>query len=133
MSLLVLTSALHYLSVIPILYNPVEKRSDGLTRIYLGIIFLATTTSIIWHSYNEPANFLLTLDYVFAVFWFILDYLWSKCIDQPIILELNIHILLMHIISMFYSNYGAVHSVWHIMSATKCVYVSYLIYISDKK
>jgi len=132
MYLLPLTAALHYLAIIPVLLNTIERRANRLTRIYIGTIVMATTASIIWHLNSESKDFLLILDYTLAALWFMVDYLWMKCLNQPIILELNINVIVLYVVSIFYANYNAAHSAWHVISAAKCVYVSYIIYMNDK-
>lgn len=126
-----ISAALHYFAALPILIDYAEKQPNRFIRIYFGTIMMATTLSIVWHIY--PSSIILFLcDYTFAVLWFLLDYMWYRLLNKPIIFEMNFLVFLIYMLSMFYTNYEFAHYVWHIISATKCVYVSYIIHKFDK-
>jgi len=126
MYLLPFTAALHYFAAIPIAANYTDAPNHRLNRIYFGTILLASTLSILMHLYPN-STFLVAEDHTFAALWFALDYLWYKLLNKSIIFEANICILLMYILSTSYQNYELTHSVWHVFSAAKCIYVSYII------
>ena len=128
--MLVLSASLHYLALLPLIYIPSVNRASRLNRIYENTILCATFASIMWHSYPSSINLFL-IDYTFAALWFALDYLWSNTFNKKIILELNCLVFLANIISMIVPNYTVAHSVWHLISASKCFYVSLLIYRYD--
>jgi hypothetical protein len=128
--MLVLSSCLYYLALIPLIYAPSVNRTSRLNRIYENTILCATFASIMWHSY--PSSIILCLiNYAFAGLWFALDYLWSKALNKKIIIELNALVFLAFIMSTFVPNYDVAHTVWHVISASKCFYVSLLIYMHD--
>jgi len=118
--MLVLTSALHYFAVPPLLC---KFNIPWYIKLYIYTILLSTTTSIIWHY----TGYLLILDYVLAGFWFFQDVLWSLELEGITIILLNLLIFCLNIVVLFLNNYELYHSIWHVISAIKCIYVSYLI------
>lgn len=129
--MLVLSASLHYLALVPLIYAPFVNRASRLNRIYENTILCATFASIMWHSYPSSINLCL-INYAFAGLWFALDCLWAKALNKKIILELNGLVFLAFIMSMLAPNYNVAHTVWHIISASKCFYVSLLIYRYDR-
>jgi hypothetical protein len=126
-SLLLVTSALHYLAIIPILCKS-YKTYVGVHqyyRIYANTIILATTFSILWHYYNTIG--LQLADYYLAGIWFLQDIGWSLEINKLRIIILNIIIFGLNIIINYSDNYEYYHSIWHVLSTIKCIYISYLI------
>ena len=128
MNLLILTTSLHYLAIIPIIAKYGYIKIPNFNRIYLNIILVSTTLSIIWHRFNK----LMYPDYFFAGLWFIQDILWSLLLIQPYIIYLNIIIFGLNIITNYMNNYIIYHSLWHVISALKCIYISYIIHKIDK-
>jgi hypothetical protein len=122
--LLLLTSALHYLAIIPILCKN-YKSVHFYYQIYGNTIILSTTCSILWHYYNTVQ--LQYLDYYFAFIWFIHDLMWSVELNKFRILVLNLIIFGLNIHINYLDNYAYYHSIWHVASAIKCIYVSYLL------
>jgi hypothetical protein len=125
--LLLVTSALHYLAIIPILC---KSYSSYVTihqyyRIYANTIILATTFSILGHYYNTIG--LQLADYYLAGIWFLQDIVWSLEINKSRIILLNIIIFCLNMITNYLNNYEYYHSIWHVLSAIKCIYISYLI------
>jgi hypothetical protein len=125
------TAALHYLAIIPIL-SMCHRQANRFNRIYFGTIFLATSFSILWHTYPKSA-YLFICDHLFACLWFLLDFMWYKLLNKPAIFELNCAVTMLYLISCISTNYIAAHSAWHVLSAAKCIYVSYIIYRFDGK
>jgi hypothetical protein len=128
MPLLTLTTCLHYLALVPLIR---VNRVSRFTRIYANTFLVTTFMSILMHSYPN-SNLLCFMYYLFTGLWFTLDYLWSKALNKRIILELNGLVFLAYTLSTLVPNYGLAHSVWHIISASKCFYVSLLIYRYDR-
>ena len=128
---LVLSTCLHYLALVPLMYVPSANRVSRFNRIYVNTILCGTFASILWHMHPSSIKLCL-VDYTFAGIWFALDCLWAKALDKKIILELNGLVFLANIISMILPNYDVAHSIWHVISASKCVYVSLLIYRYDR-
>lgn len=117
--MLVLTSCLHYFAILPLCrYN-----MPWYIKLYIYTILLTTTTSIIYHH----TGYLLILDYVLAGLWFLQDALWSLELEGITIIVLNLLIFCLNIMVLFFNNYELYHSIWHVISAIKCIYVSYLI------
>jgi len=123
MIILALTTAPHYLTIIPL-----NIKCTELTLRYNYIIIISTSFSIMWHLQNEPFGLLLFLNYLFAYIWNIYD----------IILVLDeknrnglVQIILLNCI-MAYTNYSIVYnnsylyyySLWHAVSVLKCYYIS---------
>jgi hypothetical protein len=125
--LLLLTSTLHYLAILPIVINFHNNTLPDFHRIYINIIIFSTTISIIWHYYNEPRNILLYIDYYLSFLWFIGDMLWALDLNNITIVFLNLGCFFLNININYSNNYILHHSIWHIINACKCIYVSYII------
>ena len=121
---LLLTSALHYLAIIPILCKK-YRSVPYYYRIYGNTILLSTTCSILWHYYNTLQ--LQLIDYYFVTIWFIQDLMWSLEINKLRILVLNLIIFGLNISVYYLDDYEYYHSIWHVLSAIKCIYISYLL------
>lgn len=121
MNILIITSALHYLAILPFAkYNN-----------YVLTIIISTTLSILWHLNREPYGILLYLDYTAALIWFLYDIYLGQETNNLLVVRLiilyNIIIFILNIISIYYKYYIITHTIWHILSAIKCYYVSKLI------
>jgi len=125
--LLLITSAFHYLAVLPHVIKYYNKVLPHIQRVYINLIILSTTISIIWHYYNEPRNLLLYFHYYLAFLWFVGDMLWALDLNNITIVSLNIISFILNININFSNNYILYHSIWHIINACKCIYVSYII------
>ena len=126
MNLKTLSTITHYASIIPIMKY---TNNNVLLYRYRNIIFLSSSASVIWHSYNEPLNMLYYIDYSGAIIWFIFDLIFAyKSKDKIIItkfLLLNMLILCSNLLIDKKSvNYNILHSAWHILSSLKCYYIS---------
>ena len=131
MDILTLSALTHIYAIAPfIIYG---RSYDPLYILYCMIILNASIVSGLWHIHGEPPGFLKYLDYAMAMIWFAMDgYIsFTRCDSDTsmIILRLNngIGILHLFIASRQSPNYKVMHSMWHLLSATKCVMVSYLI------
>lgn len=132
-----ITCALHYFAIIPFLFKNRNKNHIYETHVlennycntpfyyhtYINTIILSTTAGIIWHYYGNYMIF----DYLVASLWIVQDVIWSFEKNKFRIIILNIIIFILNIISNFSNDYILYHSLWHIISACKCVYISYLI------
>jgi hypothetical protein len=123
--LIIFITCLHYLAIIPI----IPSQNQFFNRLYIYTILLSTTTSIIWELNKN--NFLLVLDYLFVILWFVQDLLWSFLLQQKIIIYLNIIIFIISIITTNLIDYKSWYTIGHIESVIKSIYVSYLIYKYD--
>jgi hypothetical protein len=121
-ALLLLTTSLHYLAIIPICKN---YQSIYIYRLYSNVIMVSTTFSMLWHYYNTYQ--LMIMDYYFATIWFLFDIGWYKELNNNKILILNLIVFIFNIIIINFDNYVYYHNIWNIISAIKCMYISYLI------
>ena len=125
-NLTTLSTITHYASIIPIMKY---TNNDVLLYRYRNIIFLSSSASVIWHSYNEPSNILFYIDYSGAIIWFIFDLLFAIKSKNKItivkFLLLNFIVLVSNLLIDKKSvNYNILHSAWHILSSLKCYYIS---------
>ena len=107
--LLLVTASLHYLAIIPFLVKNKYTNLTFFNRNYVNTIFLSTTMSIIWHYFN----ILKDVDYSLAGIWFIQDIMWGFLLNKEYIINLNILIYVLNIISDNTNNYVLYHSIWH--------------------
>ena len=129
---LFITTSLHYLAIIPLLlpYKKNYKILPFFNRLYATTIFIGASLSLLYHYYHESI-IIMIVDYLFAGIWVILDILWEFLLNIKIIKYMNIGIFILNIIFNNYNNYVYYHSIWHVLSAIKCVIVSSLIYYYD--
>ena len=117
---LVLTTLPHYFAILP------WTRVMGST--YPHIIFVSSTLSVLWHVYGEPVNTTLFFaNNTAAAIWFTYDL--RLAIRSP---EIKIdHVIILNLIIMVLNlsvqSNGALHCIWHILSAMKCIYISALL------
>ena len=110
--MIVVTTLPHYLSSIPIRKN----------YTYRNIILLSSSFSVLYHTYNNKV--ITILDYFMAGVWFLYDMrMGAKYKVYTTIFYLNALIFLINI-SITSSS---AHSIWHLLSATKCFYISSLL------
>lgn len=127
--LLMGTTSAHYLSVAPLLRHRVAGA-------YLRIIVLSTCLSVLYHAFLESGVVVVGLDYLFALVWFVYDVLFGLVTGNFVrILMCDGVIVALNLCIPYDKNYYLVHSVWHLASAGKAYYVSYLIgeYYKEKQ
>jgi hypothetical protein len=94
--------------------------------IYQFIIIASTTMSITWHYLGEPNSIIKYLDYFMAAAWSVYEiYLGYSSINFPLIIILNYIVLLTN--NLISGDYGIKHSLWHLMSFVKCIFVAYIL------
>lgn len=117
---LILSTIPHYFAIIP--WTRVRNTT------YPHIIFISSTLSVLWHAYNEPTDTLLFYaDHAAAAIWFTYDVrlaIRSTEIKLDHVLILNLLVLVMN---LSIPSGGALHCIWHILSAMKCMYISALL------
>lgn len=118
--MLILTTVPHFFSILPL----VKYYRNYF--FYINTIIVSTTLSILYHYYEESNVMVTILDYFFAFLWFVYD-MYLACKYKPsmfytVILS-NGSILLIHSI-IPYTGYVYTHSIWHLLSAYKCFYIS---------
>ena len=102
---------------------------------YPNIVMAATITSFLWHLTGEKVRLLTVLDYTFAFLWAVLDVLYAytfhdlETIVQ--VLYLNLVVAIIHRAHEFIKTdrecYVYNHSLWHLLSTTKCLAVALLL------
>jgi len=140
-SLLVLSMLPHFAAILPFLFISVNEVPTA----YLATIIGSTTLSVFWHSAHEPrfaheprlahkpTSLLFYLDYGLGAAWSATDLFYTIRLQHPCILVLNVLVLAANKIvdvstaGSDRQRYAAAHSLWHLMSAVKAVYVSWLI------
>lgn len=120
MNALSISTLPHLISIIPLI-----KRYNGSTFGYINIIVASTTISFIWHQKNERWPTLTILDYAAATIWFFYEFTLAR--NRRQVLLLNAIILCINQSIAYDKNYATYHSIWHILSALKCAYISNMI------
>lgn len=120
MNILVLSTLPHYLAMYPLFFT--KDRYN-----YKIIIFISVNLSVLYHLSGESI-YLAIPDYSFAGLWCFYDLLLSFQNKNKLylILFLNLFIFILNncVISL---NYEVDHSIWHLLSAAKCFWVSRII------
>jgi hypothetical protein len=137
--MLVLSTLPHYLSVIPLLPNYYYvtddsganiSKSSTVTYEYVNTILIASTLSVLYHFTNESLVVAVP-DYAAAFVWLLYDlyfgwYFIPKYFQRIVILN-SLVLISNWCITKGNPNYEILHSVWHVVSAAKCYYVSLLV------
>ena len=129
---LVLTTQLHLLT----LFVPPECNSQF--DFYPSVILIATIASSLWHLTGERTLWITVLDMTFAQLWFFLDIIHAVQFHSYTVLiqvlYLNMAVAAIHIILEFNREdrraYILNHSLWHILSAGKCLAIASLLQCS---
>jgi hypothetical protein len=119
-SILILTTLPHYCAL-----------SYADCSVYSFIIITSTTLSILWHSLGyvtggdsnwDPNDIITQLDYGFALLWSLYEISRGFEYDiYPFIVLSNIVVFVWNIMAKTWIE----HSVWHLVSAFKSVFVAY--------
>jgi len=102
---------------------------------YPWILLSGTTLSFIWHMTEEQVALIGILDYIAALIWALTDilyaYMYHNWTTVLQVVYLNMAIASIHWIHEFArmnrDAYVLHHSLWHLLSATKCVAVALLL------
>ena len=141
---LVLSTFPHLLSLLSLLLCKDPVFDGGLTQKFSVIIVTSTLLSVLWHRLREPMGFLFWIDYGFAILWMIMELLLSisqsasfVSLNTMIIISLNMVTFLMNqlVDSLAIFNivsYQNGHSVWHLFSSVKCVFISSLLFAAPE-
>jgi hypothetical protein len=144
--ILIFSTLFHLLATIPPLNS-----NHPFRYAYTSVIITATLLSALWHFKQQSESHslllsqeqkqeqqqylsegvLLYLDYSFATIWFFYDMGMVSQLPYPEKLPIivsTVLILCLHQICSAEQNYAIYHSLWHIASAIKCVYVSYKLF-----
>ena len=120
--ILVLTTFCHLLSTLPALTS-----AHSFRYAYSTHVVASTILSAIWHLKEQPEGAFMYMDYSFIAIWFFYDMgLMSHLpnLEQVKIVAASIFVLCLHEVCSYPHNYAVYHSLWHIASAIKCLYVS---------
>lgn len=120
-NIIIVTTLLHLFAIIPLYHN----------IFYICIINCSTLLSTLWHHYNEKNNIIYYMDYIMALILVIYEIYLSYDIFFHTTIFLNFVVFIVNKYVDRLYNYKLYHSMWHIMSAMKCYYISY--YISTYK
>jgi len=112
----------HFYSILPLIKYYRTYAS------YIHVIIMSTTFSILYHLYEESNDIITKIDYTFALLWLLYDIHFGYLTDTlNRIIIANFIVFLIHTQIQYNEAYTMNHSMWHILSAYKCLYVSTLL------
>jgi len=118
---LVISTVPHFCSILPLI-----KYYKTYAFAYIHIMLLSTMLSILYHTYDESNYIINYIDYLCAGLWFAYDiymgYTYTE--DGSKIIFVNIMSFFINIQIPYNPYYSLNHSIWHIINAYKCYYVS---------
>jgi hypothetical protein len=127
MSLVVLSAFLHYIPI-GILVRSSQPAFIG----YAAVISCSTTLSVVWHYLEEPGGAIQYADYAMATVWslYALYLMHDSHVIPCVFLEVcvgaaNLLISLGSQYQLF--DYKIWHTLWHILSAIKSMYIAWLL------
>ncbi len=128
---LVVSTIPHFCSILPVI-----KYYKSYTFGYTNTILLSTLFSILYHTYDESNDIINRIDYFSAGVWAAYDiYMGFTYASRQTILK----ILLANAMTFFINieipcneYYEINHSLWHLINAYKCYYVSHVIALAIK-
>ena len=126
--ILILTTLFHLLAAIPPFLSTHPFRYP-----YISVVFATTFLSAIWHLKGQPEGLLLYLHYSFTAVWFFYDMGLLRPLptaEKAKIITASFFVLCLHEVCSAEQNYAVYHSLWHIASVLKCLYVSFNIFIA---
>ena len=120
---------LHYFAIMPFTKKGLLHHNK-IYDYYMLTIIISTTLSILWYI-NKPSNgLLLYLDYIFTIIWFAQDYYLAMNKNNLLLFMKIIYVnTIIFTFNLFIFNnifFERTHSIYNILSAIKCFYVSYL-------
>lgn len=117
--MLIASTLPHLLAVVPVY------------RLYPGygiLIFTSTTASVLWHAYGEPIGPLFLLDYGLAGAWGAYD-AWIGMRKGLLLRFILLNMIVAYVNTKISrgTDYATYHSLWHLLSCAKAIYVSWII------
>ena len=132
----ILSTIPHYLALLFVAGCQRGPLLAGLYLAYAITIGISSTLSLIWHFQKERKNIFFYLDYAFALFWTIGDFVVAIA-TSPLhviltMIFLNIIVLLTNQLGDYLAlhkmiGYETGHAAWHLLSCAKAVFVAYLV------
>jgi hypothetical protein len=120
---LVISTLPHICSIFPLI-----KYYKTYTFGYINIILLSTLLSVLYHTFEESNYTLTAIDYLCAGLWVVYDifmgYTYTNRKTTQKIILVNSASFLINILIPYNIYYPLNHSVWHLLNASKCYYVS---------
>jgi len=125
---LIISTLPHFISIIPI-----KKYYRSSAFSYINIIILSSTFSILYHYYEQSNTVINVFDYFFAVLWVLYDIkLTYKTPAIYKVLFINCAMFIINLKIEYDTNYTVSHSLWHLLNASKCFYISTLLSVNFK-
>jgi len=128
---IVLTTLPHFLALIFVI-----GKSEVCFIVYSVVVALSATASITWHIRHESRDWFLVVDYGLAFAWFIMDVvIASTRTDVRTTLLVCVLNLLVFGTNMGQSHFAGkgtaayewAHSVWHLLSCAKAIYIAFIL------
>lgn len=88
---------------------------------YASVVLLSSSLSVAWHVNYERKNWLYYADHLMAGVWCASD---VYLLPTPSVVGLNAIVFLLNVLATT----EALHSWWHLLSASKSIYVAYLVF-----
>ena len=103
----------HVLCIVPLLKTSCTSCTTCTS--YIRVVLASTCMSVLYHAYNESHPVINAVDYTMAFIWFLYDASYG----DARILAANAGSFLAH-----WCAGASYHSMWHLLNASKCYYVS---------
>lgn len=124
---LILSTIPHYFSVLPF----VQIGTCDTYKWYITTLLASSTLSVLYHATNEANKIIAFLDYLAAFVWFSSDLYYSITLLELYsllrIIFINCASFMINVKIPRDEKYILYHSIWHIINASKCYYVSIVI------
>ena len=132
--MLALSTLPHYLPIGILIARPIPGFA-GHSVGYAAVIGISTTLSAVWHYLGEPDGAILYADYAMALAWSLYSLLLMqerKRSKVPHYFPFEIAVGCMNLVISFGTQnrlleYKIWHSIWHILSAIKSIYIVWIL------
>lgn len=116
------------LSTIPHFYTLHYITND---KIYFTIVLFSSSFSILWHYLCEPKNFIFFIDYTLGLLWTLYEIYKFRNEYILQVIFMNLFVLFTNILTDEISKkkileYKYSHSIFHIVSSIKTIYIAFL-------
>lgn len=117
---------LQMITVISTLPHYLTLLFTGKSYLYSFVVFSSSTCSVYWHILGEPRNEIWIADYILAYIWFVSELALNPTKHALLITLLNFGVLIVNKWTDRSRQYHLHHSMWHLLSAAKSIYVAWL-------